>query len=201
LLVTWGTAREQGDRDDDDLVLRFASISTLDAMTDLPCFGYAMAHVGWVESIEKGGVRFPKFFKDNESPEDKHKRQAADRQAKFRENKSRESNAINNTARNVTVTHREEKRRVLKTNEAFASFWSAYPKKKNKSQAEKAFAKLNPDSELLQTILKSVEGAASGTDWLKSEGQFIPYPATYLNEKRWEDEGDSASGIPLWERP
>lgn len=84
--------------------------------------------------------------------------------------------------------------------QAFDTFWKAYPKKKNKGQAEKAFAKVNPDPDLLQTILNAVEGAARGADWLKSDGQFIPYPATWLAAKGWEDE-QTDGGVPVWERP
>ena len=92
-----------------------------------------------------------------------------------------------------------EQNRTEKTNEAFASFWSAYPKKKNKGQAEKAFAKIKPDGDLLQTILRAVEGAASGADWRKDDGQFIPYPATWLLAKGWED-GDGSTAKPVWEQ-
>ena len=80
----------------------------------------------------------------------------------------------------------------------FETFWTAYPKKKNKGQAEKVFAKVKPDSELLQTILNAVEGAAQGADWLKSEGQYIPYPATWLAAKGWED-GSAGGGMKPWE--
>jgi uncharacterized protein YdaU (DUF1376 family) len=81
---------------------------------------------------------------------------------------------------------------------AFASFWDAYPKKKNKGIAEKAFAKVKPDAELLQTILMAVEGARQSADWLKSDGQFIPHPATWLNARGWED-GDGVASAKPWE--
>ena len=29
---------------------------------------------------------------------------------------------------------------------------------------------------------------SKSTDWTKDNGQFIPYPTTYLNQRRWEDE-------------
>lgn len=83
--------------------------------------------------------------------------------------------------------------------QSFETFWTAYPKKKNKGQAEQAFAKLKPDSDLLQTILNAVEGAASGADWLKNEGQFIPYPASWLNAKGWLD-GQGGGGAKPWEQ-
>lgn len=72
--------------------------------------------------------------------------------------------------------------------EQFSAFWSAYPKKKGKQDAEKAFSKLKPDEELLNKILTTLEEQKKTEEWQKADGQFIPYPATYLNGKRWEDE-------------
>ena len=70
----------------------------------------------------------------------------------------------------------------------FEVFWKAYPKRKSKGQAEKAFAEVNPDEKLLATMLTAIERAKGSMDWQKDEGKFIPYPATWLNDKRWEDE-------------
>ena len=36
-------------------------------------------------------------------------------------------------------------------------------------------------------MLKAIEAQKRTPDWFKQEGQFIPYPATWLNGKRWED--------------
>lgn len=71
---------------------------------------------------------------------------------------------------------------------AFDEFWAAYPKKKNKGDAEKAWKALKPKADLLKTILEAVEVAKRGDDWRKENGQFIPYPATWLRAKGWEDE-------------
>lgn len=70
----------------------------------------------------------------------------------------------------------------------FAEFWIAYPRKVSKGQAEKAFAKLNPDEHLLGTILAAVQRAKTRDGWRKDGGQFIPYPASWLNARGWEDE-------------
>ena len=72
--------------------------------------------------------------------------------------------------------------------EEFNTFWEAYPRKKSKGQAEIAFHKLNPDDQLLATILAAIEQATKSEDWQKNSGKFIPYPATWLNAKGWEDE-------------
>ncbi len=70
----------------------------------------------------------------------------------------------------------------------FEVFWKAYPKRKSKGQAEKVFAKINPDEQLLATMLATIERAKKSADWQKDDGQYIPYPATWLNAKGWEDE-------------
>ncbi len=83
----------------------------------------------------------------------------------------------------------------------FDEFWKGYPKKKAKEDARKAWAKLKPDETLGKVIIQAVEAAKKSKDWQKEKGKYIPYPATYLNGKRWEDErndtdGSTASNIP-----
>jgi hypothetical protein len=68
-------------------------------------------------------------------------------------------------------------------NNAFDSFWSVYPRKIAKGAAEKAWVKLNPDADLVATILAAMDSF----DW-PSDEKFIPYPATWINARRWEDE-------------
>ena len=67
-------------------------------------------------------------------------------------------------------------------------FWQAYPKKKSKGQAEKAFERINPDDQLLATILAAIERAKESEDWQKDRGKYIQFPATWLNAKGWQDE-------------
>ena len=73
-------------------------------------------------------------------------------------------------------------------NTLFTQFWAAYPKKQARGAAERAFAKIKPSQELLDTMLAAIEQAKGSKDWQKEGGQFIPMPATWLNAKRWEDE-------------
>lgn len=68
----------------------------------------------------------------------------------------------------------------------FDKFWSAYPRKKNKEQARKAFQKLKGVK--LQELLDAIERQKHSRDWTKDGGQYIPYPATWLNAGGWQDE-------------
>lgn len=68
----------------------------------------------------------------------------------------------------------------------FLIFWNKYPRKSNRAAAEKAFDKLKVDERLLMTMLHAI-GHQSQTDQWKNP-QYIPHPATWLNNRRWEDE-------------
>lgn len=107
---------------------------------------------------------------------------------------------------NVTVTdsngggnvlHRIEENRIdkkidnithiiAKADDEFDSFWKEYPKKIGKGAAKKSWEKSKkpPILEILQAI--SIQKNSS--QWRKDSGQFIPNPATWLNQQRWDDE-------------
>lgn len=70
----------------------------------------------------------------------------------------------------------------------FDIFWKAYPKKKSKGEAEKAWKSIKPSEELLKTILSGLSAAKTSRDWTKEGGRYIPHPATWLRAKGWEDE-------------
>lgn len=70
----------------------------------------------------------------------------------------------------------------------FDRFWTAYPKKVGKDAAAKAFAKRKPDEALLVVMLDAVGRQCASPAWKKDGGQFIPNPATWLNQGRWQDE-------------
>lgn len=72
--------------------------------------------------------------------------------------------------------------------DGFDQFWAAYPKKRSKGAARKAWDKLHVDSTMQATILQAIERAKQSEDWQKDGGQYIPYPATWLNAEGWEDE-------------
>lgn len=70
----------------------------------------------------------------------------------------------------------------------FSEFWSHYPKKRSKGTALKAWKRLNITVELFSEILQGLTRAKNSPDWRKDNGKFIPYPASWLNARGWEDE-------------
>jgi hypothetical protein len=71
------------------------------------------------------------------------------------------------------------------TNNNFELFWNAYPRKVGKKKAQEAFKKVKID---IQLIISSIEKQKKSDQWLKDGGQYIPYPSTWLNQERWNDE-------------
>ena len=72
------------------------------------------------------------------------------------------------------------------TDGEWESFWSAYPRKTGKAQAEKAWGKLKPvDRTAALAALPEHVGYWQRND---TATQFIPHPATWLNGRRWEDD-------------
>ena len=78
--------------------------------------------------------------------------------------------------------------------DAFPEFWSNYPKKVGKGAAEKSWKKHKPD---LAVVLEALEKQKNSDQWVRDGGQFIPHPATWLNQKRWEDEVEVNQNINL----
>lgn len=71
--------------------------------------------------------------------------------------------------------------------DAFEIWWQAYPRKTAKGAARKSFAKAITLT-TLDVMLAALEWQRTQEQWVKDGGQFIPMPATYLNQERWEDE-------------
>ena len=99
----------------------------------------------------------------------------------LRESNLRESNLIQSNPEPCLPAQRA-------ADSLFAQFWDAYPKKKAKEAALKAWDKRKPTSELLSAMLSALERQKVSPDWLKDSGRFIPFPATWLNQARWTDE-------------
>ena len=110
----------------------------------------------------------------------------------------------NNTPITPAVTNDNNKKKLneikgkeIKSNEIkssaseytlFDKFYAHYPRKTKRPDAERAFNKLLMTEELFDKIMTSIDGFKKSRDWKKDNGQFIPYPATWLNARQWEDE-------------
>ena len=92
----------------------------------------------------------------------------------------------------------------LKVSDLFAKFWQAYPRKVAKIAAERTFERIvrgekaNAEA-LVETMCRVLAKQCTSDEWQREDGRYIPYPATWLNTGRWEDE--SAVDITGGEAP
>lgn len=148
----------------------------LDAMSDAA----AIAFEGAKPNLDASRRKAESGKKGGEGKQAESKPEANDKQTE-----SKNKNKIKNKNKDKCL------------NADFDLFWDAYPKKKAKQDAEKAFAKIAVP---VQVLLNAIEAQKKSEDWQKENGQFIPYPATWLNGKRWEDQVASVSTNPTGER-
>jgi phage replication O-like protein O len=77
----------------------------------------------------------------------------------------------------------------------FDEFWKAYPRKVAKAAAEKSFKKLKINDKLFSRLIIALGEQKQSEQW--QDNQYIPYPATWLNQKRWEDELDEPEKVKI----
>jgi hypothetical protein len=83
----------------------------------------------------------------------------------------------------------------------FPKFWAAYPKKVGKGDALKAWKKIKSPAATYAQIIEALAWQVKQEQWTRENGRFIPNPATYLNQQRWEDGKVIATGAPAAEIP
>ncbi len=95
-------------------------------------------------------------------------------------------NSLTETTTETTTDIKENTKRKLQIENNFEIFYKAYPKHKSKNTALKAFIRAYKELPLLEELLLILERHKKTRQW--QDSQFIPYPATWINQKRWLDQ-------------
>lgn len=77
----------------------------------------------------------------------------------------------------------------------FETFWLSYPKKVGKGAAYASWRRIK-DRPAIAVLTASVEAHIRTEEWTRENGRYIPNPATYLNQRRWEDESAPTAKKP-----
>ena len=86
------------------------------------------------------------------------------------------------TAEEKRIEEKRTEEKKLLTD--FDTFYSKYPNKVKRANAEKAWLKHKPDIDI---VMKALEYQLSNDRRFK-DAQFIPHPTTWINGKEWENE-------------
>lgn len=106
----------------------------------------------------------------------------------LRENHVEENFSYNNINyfNNNMVISKEIKKNELEN--LFEEFWKLYPKKIKKKDSKRIFLKVCKNIETYELIIKGLNEHLNSDSWNKDNGKYIPYPSTWLNGERWNDE-------------
>ena len=133
----------------------------------------------WIESED--GICINDYTEHQSSKADVEakKEQVRDRVQRFRT----KSNAVSNA--DVTLSETEYRNRIQNTDtEAFDRFWSVYPRKAGKQDAQRSFERALK----VATLDEILAGAQKYADDPNRVAQFTAHPSTWLNQGRWSDE-------------
>jgi hypothetical protein len=116
------------------------------------------------------------------------------REKKRKETKRKESKDLDHfPLSNEPVSDVVKQKGVLYT-AGFLEFWTCYPRKVSKKNAQMAWAKVRPDEVLLQKMIAAIKDQMTSPQWTRDNGDSIPHPATWLNGERWTDETQKRIG-------
>ena len=133
----------------------------------------------WIEAED--GIFINDYTEHQSSKADVEakKEQVRDRVQRFRT----KSNAVSNA--DVTLSETEYRNRIQNTDtEAFDRFWSVYPRKAGKQDAQRSFERALK----VATLDEILAGAQKYADDPNRVAQFTAHPSTWLNQGRWSDD-------------
>lgn len=167
-----------------------------------------------VIDVELGGYRIHDYLTYQPSKEsiEAERERAKSRQKRFR---SRERNAVTNAVTPPLVTplsrdrhagpdpdpDPKKKERTERTppdggaSVEFLTFWETYPRKKSRVDATKAWRQVKPINGTVELIVADITRRLQTGEWSTAKDRlaYIPYPATYLRGRQWQDEPEDLS--------
>ncbi len=132
----------------------------------------------------KEGVYSPHRWSDRQFKSDG----STERVKRFRERSSNVSETANATGPEQNRTDTPIVPKGTTYTPAFEEFWKSYPRATGKGAAFKAWKAAKPNPDILTAMLVAIDIQKKSEQWTRSNGQFIPNPATWINQRRWEDE-------------
>lgn len=153
----------------EDGFLPGAGVRLIDSIAGLDGFARAACEVGWL-ALQVPGVQVPNF------------------------DEYLSVEAIQKFCLDFLKKH-PPPLKSMEIHPGFDDFWRHYPRKEAKRDAVKAWNALAPSPELLVAVLTSLASFNGSESWRKDDGKYIPYPATWLRRRPWEEEHGPGKGL------
>lgn len=160
---------------------------------DIDTFVNALRETGW---IEKSGFKihdwddYTLHYHLSLQKREVQRDQVRERVRSWRDRRSNASVTLGNadvTQCNAPTLpdHTNKKNVSSPIGDLFESFWKTYPRKTAKSQALKSWKKSSGIEASFEKIMAALESQKSSRQWQQG---IIPHAATWINQRRWEDE-------------
>lgn len=188
LLNVWCAVNAHCKVDGLDAIMQPMSLFDLDDIAGFVGFGEALQDVGWVHEVPQDNVLIFHNFLSFNSPSVTRSEPLsnAERQARHRAKKKESNGEVTVVTKSNVEKRREEKKKKNNTSAQFDAWYEVYPRKVSKKAAWDKWKSLKLDDrgdELLDKIKQQVTDDRQ----FKGDPQYVPHPATYLNQRRWED--------------
>lgn len=164
------------------------------------------------ESGKKGG-RPPKSGKGKKAEESKESNSFSDEANQSKKSLTDTVTVTDTVTDTVTVTDTEKGISLSPLipqggkesdgyDRTFDHFWDHYPKQVGKAAAEEEWRKI-PKGVTLAEIMIGLERAKKNPEWIREGGRYIPNPAKWIKERRWNDAPpqNTATGAPVQRPP
>jgi hypothetical protein len=199
----WSTA----DQHTEDGCMPGLTKRQIDRKTGVPGFADALEEVGWLADDPQGVVILK--FEEHNGTSAKRRCMDAQRKASGRSMSASDADKdrTDDGQKASKLGAREEKRREEKeippptpqggehVLPGFTTFWQAWPsndRKQAKGKCLEAWKKAGAEPQAA-LVLAHVERMKASPLWTKEDGQFVPAPLVYLNQRRWEGADDAAN--------
>ena len=124
----------------------------------------------------------------NEAPNAANVANANNKNQNQNQNQIQNQSQSQNQNQNQKQSKKTNKEKAQEREVRFERFWAVYPRKAAKAAARRAFDRINPDEALMEIMTTAIEKWKKTEQWNDNDGRYIPHPATWLNQRRWEDE-------------
>lgn len=92
---------------------------------------------------------------------------------------------------------RDKKAMVDENDPQWCRFWNAFPRRCAKKDARVAWAQLAPTAQQVDLMVAALAWQMTSEQWTRDGGRYIPYPASYLRGRRFEDEPPMNVSSPM----